>query len=468
MCDSISLLVKLDAMSDAEYEQGRYPFKVAGDTDESWTEFRPIFPTPVSPLTGAGFKITPVGMPIPGSDKRYLHGRIDGYLVEVNGPACAIGHNRQLVNGVPAASRLANKLLKYWLAANGCTKEGLGRVRLEDAEVQSATLTFLFLFSSEEEARAALFEFRLHCEGLLNEKMSAWGPKKPAAYVWPPGAIDDGLSYTLYARMREFKIIAYVKEGGVEKATLLPLDDDALEAQVAAESARTLRIEVQVHGKWLKDNNLSDVAQWRGNKDAYADVFKLLRDELRFDEILRHLEGKGGLRVKGLKKTTVPSLKLPDNDKKYLLWHLDGRNVRQHPDFRAMKGGTALNSRISASKIRIYEKAAVDITIPWRVQSRQLSAMLATRLVYEGEYQPNSGNPNDKLYGYLFSSVSMDVAILKLQAIINDVLTHGPGSVPPIPQNTVYNGPGQPKKRGSGIGSTRVPKEPMDDDDWLR
>jgi hypothetical protein len=467
MSDSTTLFAKLGAMSDAEYAQGRYPFKVAGDTDESWTEFRPIFPTPVSPLTGAGFKITPVGMLIPGSEERYQYGRIDGYLVEVNGPACAIGHNRQLVNGVPAAAEVAHSLLVYWLAANGCTKEGLDRVRLENAELESATLTFLFPFATKKLAREALLEFRRHCEGLINEKISAWGPKKPAAYAYPPGDPDASLSYTFYVGMREFKIIAYVKEGGAGKAFLLPLDDAALEAQVADESARTLRIEVQVHGKWLKDNKLIKVAQWRGNKDAYADVFKLLRDTLRLDEIQLAMDENGGLRIKGLKKTTVPKLNLPEKDKKYLLWHLNDRIVRDHPDFRAMGFGTALNSRISASKIRIYEKTGVDITIPWRVQSRQLSPRLATLLVYEGEFQTGPFDSDDKLYGYLFSRVSVPVVIRKLKAITDKVIKHGPDSVPPVPQNTVYNAPGQPKKRGSGIGTTRVPKEPMDDDTWI-
>lgn len=467
MCDSISLFAKLDDMTDAEFEQGRYPSKDATNTDDSWTEFRPIFPPPISPLTGAGFKITPVGMCMPDSDKRFEYGRIAGYLVEVNAPACAIGHNRQLVNGVPAAAGVANWLLKYWLAANGCSREAIDRVRLENAEVQSATLTFLFPFASEAEARSALNEFRLHCEGLLNEKISAWGAKKPAAYIWPPGDPDANLSYTFYVRMREFKIIAYVKEDGVEKAFLLPLDDAALEAQVADESVRTLRIEVQVHGKWLKDNNLSEVAKWRGNKDAYADVFKLLRDTLRLDEIQLALEEKGGLRIKGLKKTTVSKLSLSEKYKKYLLWHLNDRNVRDHPDFRAIGSGTALNSRISACKGRIYDKIGVDITIPWRAQSRQLSPRLATLLIYEGEFQTSPFDLDGKQYGYLFSRVSVPVVIPKLMAITEKVINDGPGSMPPIPKNTVYNGPGRPKKRGSGIGSTIVPKDPMDDDQWL-
>lgn len=47
-----------------------------------------------------------------------------------------------------------------------------------------------------------------------------------------------------------------------------------------------------------------------------------------------------------------------------------------------------------------------------------------------------------------------------------DVLEFGPDSVPPVPKNTVYNGPGQPKRRGSGIGDAPIAEEPPEDDPW--
>lgn len=66
----------------------------------------------------------------------------------------------------------------------------------------------------------------------------------------------------------------------------------------------------------------------------------------------------------------------------------------------------------------------------------------------------------------MFSKVSVPVVIGKLVAIVKNILKYGPDSVPPVPKNTVFNGPGQPKKRGSGIGDAPIAKEPPVDDEW--
>lgn len=68
MSDSIRLFAEIDWMTEAEYEQAKYPVKGAEDDDESSRDFRDQYPK--SPLSGAGFKITPLGMPIPGRDRK--------------------------------------------------------------------------------------------------------------------------------------------------------------------------------------------------------------------------------------------------------------------------------------------------------------------------------------------------------------------------------------------------------------
>lgn len=446
MCDSASLMVWLDPMTDEEYQQGQYPSKDLTDTDETWAHFRVQHPK--SPLTGAGFTVTPIGMLIPGAgDKRRLYGRIAGYLVEVNGPADLIGQNRLLVNGVPQAARGAYWLLMYFLARNGCTQAGLNRVKVDEADLVDLTLTFLFLSNSEKQARENLREFREHSETVLNKKRKDGDKRKPVAFSVPPEPIGpvSEYTYTSYVKKREFMFSAYVKELNQPNAFLLPLADDALEAELQATTVRTLRVEVRVYGKWLKDNKLNRVAAWRGKSEPYEEVFGLLRSTLMLDKAFRS---------RRLKKTTIPNLKLSAGDKKYLAYHIKGGYVREHPEFMRMKP-KKFSQYYSALRLRVLEKEGIDFDIPY-ADTKLLSPYLSQLLTYRGEFQPDMDTfePDGPLSGYVFSRISVPVAIRKLRAIVAAVLKYGPDRVPPLPKHTVYNGPGQRPRpaRGSGIG----------------
>ena len=73
--------------------------------------------------------------------------------------------------------------------------------------------------------------------------------------------------------MREFLISAYVKERDQDNAFLLPIQIEEIEEKIQTSSERTLRIEITVHGKWLKDENLSSISSWTNNPTAYEKVF---------------------------------------------------------------------------------------------------------------------------------------------------------------------------------------------------
>lgn len=99
MADSIITEVLFEELSDAEYALCQFPKQALNAPPSPSGDFRSTYAA--SSITGAGFKITPLGMPIPDKpDERFQHGRIAGYRVEVNVPACMNGHNRFLVNGV--------------------------------------------------------------------------------------------------------------------------------------------------------------------------------------------------------------------------------------------------------------------------------------------------------------------------------------------------------------------------------
>lgn len=450
MGDSIKINAWIDHdLTDEEYEQCQYPTKDFADMDQTSADFRSQYPT--SPLTGSLFKVTPLGMPIPGAgDRRKKYDRIAGYEVSVNVPACAIGHNRLLVNSVFQAARVTYWLLMYWLARNGCTQEGLDRIDFDKATIEDVTTTALYLFRTEKDARAALYEFRTHSETLLNKKGRNGSSGKFVAYSRPPEPVEPESEhiYTSYVRMREFKLKAYVKPLHQPNAFLLPLDDDALESKVREMSLRTLRVEVQVHGKWLKDNELSRVSDWKDKTKPYERVFGLLRATLKLDE---------NFRSKRMKKTTVDGLKLCPLDRKLLAYHLRGEYVRDHEHFRNM---TELHRSqlYSAIRVRVRDKEGIDFNVPY-ADTKLLSPGLSRLLAYPGEFEVNPLDPCDPLNGYIFSRISVPAVIAKLKAIVDAVLKHGPGRLPRVPERTVFNGKVKPKKGRSGIGNAPVIRE---------
>ena len=448
MSDSISIISWIDHdLTDEEYERCQYPAKDRKDTNQVSANFRMQYPD--SPLTGAGFKVTPLGMAIPGARNiRFEYGRIAGYRVEVNPPACAIGHNRLLANSIPAAASIGFWLLKFWLASNGCTQEGLDSIRFENVEIVDATNTFLFKFDSEGEARAFLAEYRAHTEAVMNYKGKEGNSNNPAFSVPPEPDEDSETEYrpTAYVRHREYLIKAYVKQTNQPRATMLPLSSAVLEAKVKDESARIFRLEVQLHGKWLKDNNLSTVQQWREHDDPYAKSFSLMRDLLRLDD---------GLRLRRLKRTSVASLPLNDRDKMFVEYHLEGKKVRSHPvfgkhsDFCDM---TDLERRkyYSALKRRVLKKIGLDFDIPYSVQIKQMSARVCDVLTSRCEYVLPTC-----LAGYVFSPTSFPVVIMKLKNHVLHVLKYGPDSFVHLPKLTVYSGPVVSAGK-SGISNVRV------------
>lgn len=383
MADSISLEVLIPNHPEAEYAQCRFPERDRNDKYFASADFRDAYG--VSPITGAGFKVTPLGMPIPDKPgERFKHGRIAGYRIEANIPACLNGHNRFLVNGVPQAARAAMRLLKVWLAENGCTADGLAMIKEVNATLCSVTLTFLYEFSTPALAREALAEFRAHSEAILNTAKAKPG-SKPPAYSYPPKPITDKepYTYTSYVRQREFKIAAYIKERNQPNSFLLPIQDEDIEAHIQDQSEKTLRVEVTAHGKWLKDSNLANIADWLDNKEAYKEVFSLVRSTLRLDD---------DLRTTRMKKTTVEGLKLSKREKKYLMDHLNGMNVLfEHPDIRMMAERQWSKTYSAARKNIMEATRGIDLNIFYTDQVERLSPAIAHNLKFKGEYEPRAG-----------------------------------------------------------------------------
>lgn len=443
MCDSLSVQIFIDDDIDIdEYQLLNYPTKPLNDFVHGSGDFRTH--TAVSPLTAAGFRITPFGQPIANSrivGDRFKHGVIAGYQVDVNPPACMIGHNRQLEVSVNQGVAVAFWLLKYWLALNGCTEEGLRRIRLESSNLLSVTLTQLYPLDSEMQAREKLRDFRTHSEALLNKP----GEKK-IAYSFPPEPLDSEsvYAYTSYINTRDFKLSAYVKVLNQPGSTLLPLDDAELELEVQKFAVRTLRTEIKTKPAWMKRNGLNVLSAWTGEcrDKSHKTVFDLLRTTLRLDD---------NLRSKILKKTSVQGLKLSENQKKYLLYYLDGNMVREHRDFSVMENGKA-NKAFSAARLAVLDETGIDFKIDNAVRTKELSDGLRDLLVLQIGF-----SPAEYLAGYVFSRISLPFALKQLKAIVEVVLVSGSDSVPPAQCTTIYRGPTPRPRKRRMIGISDAP-----------
>ena len=446
MCDSLVLIAFIDDLPDVAYTGCKYPFRNSSDPDRSWIEFRDILA--ISPLTGAGFVITPFGVLDKEAGKRSMHGRIGGYRVSVNPPACLIGHNRMVVNSVYQGAKACMGLLKFWLALNGCTAEGLNHIQFALARLQTVTPLFLFPEETAMAAYGLLDQTRGHSQALLNDANRSDPEKKKVAYTWSKDN-DPDATYSLYIADREYKIACYVKEHDQPDAFLLPLEDQSLEAEVEDYASRTFRLENRVYEKWLKDKFLDDPMAWKDEDAPYELIFNLMRGKLRLDD---------GLRDKRMKVTTVDSLKLNASDKELLKWHLAGNKVLRHTTFTRVKEQRNRKAKYYAARKRIFDASNICIYMEYETQIKKLAHGLSEKLAYPGELVPPM-----HFEQFVFSRASADPAIMHLSEITKAVLEHGPSAVPALPSR-------EPKVNANRLeyksqfmrGET---DEPADDDD---
>lgn len=392
MADSIKLYVPIAPMSSEDFLACSFPFeamrgfnhRIDRDPFYRWVNVK-------SPLTGAGYKVISVM-----SSDRY---RLAGYQISVNIPACTVGHNYLLVNGVPYAAKLAFQLLSHWLLTEGATPKAMQALQFEKAKLNSVTVTYLLLCDSVEDAHAARREVAQHSEALHNTKSK--GPQRAFS-------VGPAEKATSYIKKRNYTISAYIKDGSVKGAFVdFPtLEDEAL---VRAEAEFYLRVEVELYGAWLAAHGLDSVGCWTlvdGKKNPYEKVFQLIRKEMGLD---------ANLRQRAPKEQAISQMREPDQS--FLRWHLSGMDVRNHPLVLAKETVHEQNSYFSAIKQRLLKKMKIDISLEWVKQSKNLSPRLNELLVYSGDYDPEV-----HLVEKIYSRVSAPKCFKRLDEIIATLL----------------------------------------------
>ena len=407
MCDSIGIRVALPVGMPAE-EQSQYgfPFLIGQRVNEQGEITHRFLEeeTLVSPLTGARCKVRALAHTPAALDW------LSGYELKVNPPACLIGRNYLLVNGVYQAARGALELLKHHVASRGGSAEGVELLQLENTKLTSVTNCFLFEFDTAVDALAAKQELRDYLEGVLNYALPADSTRKSKKAKKPCFSVGPDGTFSVYVRLRHMSVLAYIKEPDVPGA-FAEFPNEEIKERMETLAQRTLRVEITVHEKWLRENDLDSPEAWCDNPAAYVKVFGLLRSALRLDE---------NLRCRAPSEAVIA--KLPEDHQTILSDHLKGKNARCHELVLNCEGqGKALtdarNKRFSAFKCQILETTGIDITIPWETQSTKLSPRLREWLKVPEEYPPEEG-----LAEFIYSRVSVPAVIRRLREKTTEIL----------------------------------------------
>ncbi|MYM30312.1 hypothetical protein GTP58_18425 [Duganella sp. CY15W] len=335
--------------------------------------------------------------------------------MEFNPPACIVGHNRLLVNGVPYAVRTGLRLLAYWVLSNSGAAAAYDAIENAEIVISSVTPTFLFKHATEMEARLTLAALRSRSEALLNNRREET-VKKPA-YSYPPKPdqrVTVPYTYTSYIRQREYLIDAYVKTPNSIGSFCTPIEESDIEFLVQREASRTLRVGTKLHGKWLSERDLDNVENWIAEphnptwSDPYEEAFGLVRKILKLDQNFRKTQ---------LRSTSYKNLNLSKLDADMLAWHVKGNDtVLDHQHFSSMNQPRR-SKAYSACRLRVLDRVGIDFNIAYETQKSLLNPLLDQLLLYPGEYKPDS-----RAEPYIYSRRSAPAKLDELNGLIAALL----------------------------------------------
>lgn len=300
------------------------------------------------------------------------------YKLSLNGPASLIDNNALVQNMVYGNALLGKLVVQKYLLEKGVPADVVDQIRLKHGKLTSVTLTYLFRFGSHDKAVAALQELYDHARTVLDHhagyshKGKSKGDKK---IVMPIGTAP---ALTVYLNRNgsalPFKVASYVKASKITNAHAQFQSPNTADA-VYAESAKHVRLEIILSESWLKGEGLDTPLAWKGTTNAVAAHQKAL-NQLR--EILR-LQKRHRLRTNKPQERHMTGLKA--DARAVLNDHLDGHNPWHHVNMRPEK------RRATGIHQEILKAVSIDLAIPWKQQSKHVSADLANWLRYSGEYK---------------------------------------------------------------------------------
>lgn len=382
-----------------------------------------------SPLTGAGFKIEPIGFFNPAAEEV-------GYLVKINIPACTVGNNTQLDNSAVASMEISQLLVQYTLRQLGASAEAVSCLNMNTAELWSLTPTFFLDGKTHEGAVALLAEFARQTEAIHNI-----GSKRPIAY-----GVGSTRSATRYIRLSDHRISAYVKEPDGKKP-FFSAPTKEVGAYLYADAAPLLRVDVKLGRQWLRKKKLSRLVNWKRGceRDPYEEAYKTILKALHATHPLRN-------RL----PSEVQLAKLSPDYRAVFQWYVDGNDPRMHPIFAALDSPVKAQMKYARYRSRIVDVAGFDMEIPFVSHTKDVSPRLI-KLLLAGSIQAS-----EETQRLTFSRQTAKVAVDKLKRLLDnfdkqraeaDEGWHGTNGAPDEEHVQTCNSSG---RRGRGIGRVRV------------
>lgn len=297
---------------------------------------------------------------------------VQAYVLEANDPASVVGNNALPENLVYLTYHFNKLVLQKHLLLKNVHVDVVKALALKHSKFNSVTLTFLFKFATNQEAREALERLVAHaamlfCHGRGATTKSYKGKKNNVKRN------GDLIEFTVYINADpDFHITAYVKPGK-RGNSYAQFDSQADADAVYAISETCVRVEVKVSQRWLEQHGLAQPLNWKGapGKAGYRLVLEELRTRLRVDERLRRNEPQGR-HMADLSPEALTVLQA----------HLQGQNVWQLPQMMPNRG-------LNTQKVHqeVLRKLHIDMEFPWDQQRGKADPKLGDWLCWGNQFQ---------------------------------------------------------------------------------
>lgn len=234
-----------------------------------------------SPVTGAGFKVTPWL----DKEKKYLV----GFLIKINVPACVVGNNAFLHVLVYESAKLALMLLKEHFKSNGVSPRYLNVINLKHAVIKYLELTYLLKCDDIDDAMLKRNELEARINAIYHYIATKYRNHQ-----------GEGYDRTVYLDLRNHPFVrAYIKWHDIKDNKKYGLYDGAdylgedIKEKIYALSQSGLRIELGVSEAYLEKHHpgMSRIMAWKDKAnadDVIGKVFESFRSMLRLNDNLRH------------------------------------------------------------------------------------------------------------------------------------------------------------------------------------
>lgn len=393
MCDTLNMFTSIEHIECTDQDRTTLPFLIGQVINQDGDVLSSVAKSALckSPLTNAGFFITPVF--------RETFARQDeliGYMIYLNVPACVVGNNALLQVLVYYACLIALYFLKLWLIQSGCSVNIVDQLDLDHSEIHFVALTYLLECEDHTAAKAFNLKIERYGDATLNTKASNPKQKKPVSTY-----SAAGLMTATYTKHRLLEGKSYVKAGPTPKS-FETFHSPQVKQAVYAESGTKVRVESNANHKRLCAQGYEKPLAWKNKAkaaEAYQLAFKELSDYLRVSENLRSKRPKPE-QIEG---------KLTITEQSILLAYFDGIDPKTHP---TMLGKSA--QYFSSVKRSIESKLRIDMTIPWSVHSSQISPDLPNWFQCPAEYEAP-----DHLADHCFVRETVKAKLKQLRALLS-------------------------------------------------